>query len=167
MALTPEDGTGLSNADSYCTIAFADDYLAARGFSLWATMSDTEKEQAIRRATDYMTQAYGTRWAGTRLTATQALDWPRYSVPDSANGYYSSTVVPALVVKACVVLSFKAAAGDLSPDIKPLATRVKIGPIEKEYAAGSSQIVRFRAIDDLLAPLLSSGGAGMIRVIRA
>jgi hypothetical protein len=179
MALVTEDGTGLAGAESFCSVSFADTYLGNFGYALWATMSTTEKEQALRRATLYMQQVYRMRWAGDRVTTTQALDWPRVGVPRrdvgswGAWGYYggfaseyASNVVPAEVQQACAKMAYKAAAGDLSPDLSQAKTRVKVGPIETEYAAGSTQYVRYREIDNLLSPFMKMGG-GMIPVSRA
>ena len=174
MSLVTEDGTGLAGAESFCSVSFADTHLGNFGFTLWATLSTNEKEQALRRATHYMQQIYRLRWAGQRRTNTQALDWPRSYVPKKdAPGFYSvwaseypDDEVPAEVMQACAKLAYKAAAGDLSPDIAQAKTRVKVGPIETEYAPGSIQYTRYREIDNLLNPLLKTG-SGMIPLSRA
>lgn len=178
MALVTEDGTGLANAESFCSVSFADTHLGNFGFTLWATMSTNEKEQALRRATHYMQQVYRLRWAGERYTLTQALDWPRAYVPrkDAPSGGmwgysglrqdYPYDQVPSEVQQACAKLAYKAAFGDLAPDIQQAKTRVKVGPIETEYAPGSIQYTRYREIDNLLLPFLKVG-SGMIPVSRA
>lgn len=174
MALVVETGTGLIDAESYCSVSFADTHLGNYGYTLWATMTTTEKEQALRRATHYMLQVYRLKWAGSRMKEDQALDWPRYDVPrkDIANyyGVYASVYpfdeVPNEVQQACAKMAYKAAAGDLSPDIGQQKTRVKVGPIETEYLPGSVQYVRYREIDNLLAPFMRHG-SGMIPMSRA
>jgi len=180
MAIIVENGTGLANAESYASVAAADTYHANRGNTLWATMSVGEKEAALRRATDYMRQAYRLRWKGARLNETQALDWPRNFVEREdfqaaltyggqgygGYHYYASDAVPSEVADACCLAAFKAASGDLAPDIEPLAIREKVGPIEVERAAGSARVVRYQALDNILAPLLKRGG-GTLMVTRA
>lgn len=180
MALTVEDGTGLADAESYASVADADSYHALRGNTLWATMSETEKEAALRRATDYLVQAYRLRFKGTRVNGVQTLDWPRNFVERedftyaTLNGYsyiggayyYPSDDVPVEMVQACCLAAFKAASGDLAPDIEPLAIREKVGPIEVERAPGSSRVIRYQALDNILAPLLKRGG-GTLTVMRA
>lgn len=167
MTLIVETGAALSTAESYISTADALTYHAARGITTWSTLSTTEQEQALRRATDYMVQVYRKRWAGTRKTDTQALDWPRYDVPRqdgpgslvSGLSYYADDLVPAEVVKACAELALRAAAGEMAPDIGRVTTREKVGPLEVEYGPGVPY-VRYRAIDNLLAPLLMASTSG-------
>lgn len=178
MSIITEDGTGLATAESFVTVAEALTYHAARGNDTWATTTTAQQEQALRRATDYMGEVYRLRWAGNRTNTTQALDWPRYFVPrvDAiSNGmtlssfgwyaYYSSTAVPDEVKKACMELALRAAAGDLAPDLARQTTSEKVGEIAVTYQAGNRQYVKYRAIDNLLAPVLKFSDS-MVRVNR-
>lgn len=178
MTLIIETGIGRPDADSYISVADASTYHANRGNVAWAALpDDLSREQALRKATDYLEQAYRARWAGQRVSTTQALAWPRAWVPmkDAPGGYgtcstyYPSDAVPADVKRACAELALKAATGTaLAPDVKPLATRVKVGPIEKEFAAGSRQATRYTAIEGMLSAFFGgSGGALNIGVVRA
>lgn len=166
MSLIVENGTGLSNAESYISVANADTRMTNLGNSNWLTMSTLEKEQALRRATVYMEQAYRSKWQGTRTTITQALSWPRYDVLIDRYNYIASTVVPADVANACADLAFKAAGGDLAADLSRAVKREKVGPIETEYADFTPQQVRYVSIDRTLAPYMVGGGA-FSRLIRA
>lgn len=169
--LIVEDGSGLANAESYASVSFADTYLAARGMTLWATMSTTEKEQALRRATDYIEQAYRQSWAGYLVTTTQALMWPRYEVPirgSLAYAYYPSNAVPLIVQNACAAMALKAASGELAADIGRLKSRVTVGPITTEYVAGSNGVIRYLAINMMLAPFFDAAASGFnMKVVRA
>ena len=175
MTLIVEDGTGRSDAESYASVDFTDAYHLARGNTLWATLNATEKEQALRRATEFMGESYRLRWAGYRTTDAQALDWPRYEVPrkDGPGGYascpsyYDSQSVPDEVTRACAALAFKAAGGDLAPDLGQAVKRKKVGPIEIEYADYSPQTKRYRSIDMILAPLMKGSGGLSISLVRA
>lgn len=158
MALIVEDGTGMSTAESFASVAAADTRLAALGNTNWANLTTTEKEQALRRATAYMEQAYRLRWQGMRATSAQALSWPRSWV--SVDGYaVAADTVPADIANACIDLAFKAAAGDLNADLERPVIREKVGPIETEYAAYGPERTRYPAIDMMLAPYLGRGGA--------
>jgi len=163
MAFEIEDGSGKSNANSFISVADCDSYHALRGNTNWATLTNTEKEQAIVRATDFMQQVYS--WKGSRKTDTQALAWPRYYV-ERDNGYYPSDAIPNEVKNACAELAFKAAGGDLSPDIAQRVIREKIGPIEVEYDKNGVQFTTYRAINNLLAPFLTGLGGAFKKVIR-
>ena len=75
-----ENGTGLTNANSYVSVEFADDYFSARGVSGWDALETTQKEQALIRATDYIDNIY--QWYGKKSTAEQALRFPRTDLKD-------------------------------------------------------------------------------------
>lgn len=156
-------------ADSYCTVAFATQYFADRGNAAWAALaSDTVREQFLRKSADYMTEQYRTRWAGSRVSVTQNLDWPRYDVPmkDSPGWYYyPSDAVPVEIQRACAEFALRASAGELTVDVGRLKSKTRVGPIEVEYVAGSSAQTRYTAVDNLLAPFLKGGG-GQIPVVR-
>lgn len=174
MAIEVETGVGSDTAESFASVADCDSYFSLRGLTNWATLSTNEKEQALRRATDYMQQAYRERWSGTRASSSQALDWPRYDVPvkdlpgsfSSSNVYFASNAVPAEVKTACIMLALRAAAGDLAPDLGSQKAKVKIGPIETEYVAGTRQTTKFQAVDHLLQPFFTGSGSNM-KLVRA
>ncbi|RQO83493.1 DnaT-like ssDNA-binding protein [Acidovorax sp. FJL06] len=153
-----------AGAESYISVANADAYHAARGNSAWALLTPDAKEQALRKATDYMGR-YSGRWKGERLNAGQVLDWPRAGVV--VDGYEINwETVPAAIANACALLALKASAGDIAPDLGPQKQSVKVGPIETTYAAGTRQATRYQSAETLLAPYLL-GSAGQVRVVRA
>lgn len=174
MALIVEDGTGKPDAESYISVADATAYFAARGNTTWAGLaSDTVREQLLRAATDYMLQAYRLRWAGMRVTATQALDWPRRYVPnrDVPNlygpyvTYYDFDTVPVTIGHACAELAVRASVSPLAPDLTAQVKSETVGPISVVYADGARQAPEYRAIDAMLAPFLK--GMGAVPVVRA
>lgn len=170
MSLIVESGAGLPDAESYCSVAQADAHFAARGTTTWATMTETEKEQALRRGTDYLEAYYGARLGGYRVGTVQALSWPRYDAPRrglATSLWWESNVVPADIVKACAEAAIRAAAGDIAPDVGRLKSRVKVGPIETEYVAGGSGLTKFTAIDRLMQPFVGGGGSMNMQVVRA
>lgn len=164
MALNVETGSGSASAESYASVVDADTRLANLGLTNWAPLLTAEKEQALRRATAYMEQSYRTRWQGNRMTAGQALSWPRYDV--CIEGFTVSTSsVPAEVRNACIDLAFKAAAGDLNADLTRGVLREKVGPLETEYDPHSPISTRYPSIDQQLIPYLrgSSACVGLVR----
>lgn len=165
MALIVEDGTGLSTAESYASVTDANTRQTNLGNDTWATITTGQREEALRRATVYMGQAYRNRWTGQRVKSTQALDWPRYDV--TVDGYpVSVTIVPTDIKNACIDLALKAAAGDLAADITRAVIREKVGPLETEYSAFDPQQTRYRSIDMALAPYLK-GSSAMAMLVRA
>lgn len=168
MTLIVETGAGVIGAESYATVAEASTYYADRGDTTWALLTLAQQEQALRRATDYISAKYRWRWHGFRNTTTQTLCWPRSLAPRSdlaRNSYYPTDVVPAEVKLACNMLARRAAAGDLLKDQGRKKTSVTVGPISTTYEAGSPDETRYLAVDAVLRPLLKSGG-GQISMVR-
>lgn len=165
MALIVEDGSGRTDSESYISVANATARHAAFGNTAWAALAtDALREAALRNATAYMQQAYRSRWTGLKLTAAQALDWPRYGVV--VDGYdVASDIVPTEIANACADLALKASAGELNADLERAVIREKVGPLEIEYSAHSPQQIRYRAIDQMLSPYLS-GSSASFRVTR-
>ena len=158
MALIVETGTGSATGESFCSVSDALAYHAARGNATWATITTTQQEQALRRATDYMEAVYSRRWAGTRTTSVQALSWPRYNV--FVNGFVTlSSSVPRAVINACSELALRAPAGELLSDSTQQKTRTKVDVLEVEFDKYSPQSTQYLAITALLAPYfeLASG----------
>ncbi len=170
MALTVEDGTIVSGAESYCTLAFANTYHAARGNALtWTEYTDEDREDALRKATDYMLQKYTERWAGYRKSSSQVLDWPRSYVPINdlvAREYISDSIVPDEVKRACASLALRALTTDLLADEEQRVVREKVDVIETEYSEHASQRKKYPEIDLMLRRYLAfgEGSLNMIRV---
>ena len=160
MTLIVEDGSGKSDSESYISVADASSYHTARGNTAWAALAtDALREAALRRATDYMRQAYRSRGQGYKVNEDQALDWPRYDV--EVEGYaIDSDIVPTEVKNACAELALRASAADLNPDLTQGVAREKVGQIEVEYDKASPQFTRYRAIDAIISPYLKAGGGG-------
>lgn len=161
MALIVEDGTIVAGAESYISVANADSYHDKRGNSAWDAVAD--KEAMLRRATDYMVQNYRASWKGVRVSANQALDWPRSAVYLQGTSIYpetalSSSVVPLEIQNACAELALRAAAEDLNPDLDRAVVSETVGPISTTYDAHSAQKKRFLAVDAMLRPYLKSSG---------
>ena len=160
MSLICEDGSIVTGAESYCSVADASAYHTARGNAAWAALaSDTVREQCLRKATDYMEQVYRSRWQGCRVGETQALSWPRYDV--EVEGYaIDSDIVPTEIKNACAELALRASAADLNPDLTQGVLSEQVGSISVTYDKASPQFTRYRAIDALLSPYLKAGGGG-------
>jgi len=179
MSIIVEDGTGKADSETYISVADASTYHTARGNSAWAALAtDAIREQCLRKATDYMIQAYRSRWKGTRGSATQALDWPRsevYLEPVAAVSpsiYYeysnlvASNIVPEPVKRACAELALKAATAELLADQNQAVLSEQVGPIAVTYDKNSPQRVRYAAVDSLLSPYFRAGGGCSVGLVR-
>jgi len=163
MALVTETGSGLSTAEAYATVAGFKAYCDARGITYG---TDSVIEQLLRKGTDYLTEAYRSRWAGERVGTVQALDWPRFYVPyadTSVNDYYPSTIVPAEVVRANIECAIRAATTTLNADRTQAVKRKKVGTVEVEYQDNTTTKVTLPAITGMLRPLLTGTGVRLLK----
>jgi hypothetical protein len=171
MTIIVEDGSGLANAETYCTVAEADAYHTLRGNATWADLDLDVKEALLRKAADYMLQAYRLRWQGYRVKTTQALDWPRQgvSLPDNfayGYSYLSSTVVPVEVKNACAVLAWKSNSLTLNPDSDRVTSSESVGPVSVTYDLSSPSAPIFNEVDAILSIYIAGGGGMSMPLVR-
>jgi hypothetical protein len=149
MALIVEDGSGMANAESYLSVADFTAYCTARGLTFTA---DTEAvtEQKLRIATGYIDTVR--RYKGSRITAAQALEFPRDGLTDW--GGLAITGVPARVKNACAELAYKAFTENLYVDLDRggMVSSQSVGPISVSYAEGAPAGKSFTAAIKLLEP---------------
>lgn len=174
MALIVEDGTGKADAESFISVADADDYHAKRDNTAWATLSTPRKEALLRKAADYLLQMYSLKWAGYRTNDIQFLDWPRtyvprrpaelYSteIPYTEDFYYPANVVPREVMYANAELALRGESEDLSIESERLTTEESVGSLTVRYDKSARDKRTFPFIDNLLRPFLKGGGGGQI-----
>jgi hypothetical protein len=169
MALVVEDGTGLADAESYASVAAADAYATARGLT-W-TGTETEKEQALRRATSWLDARYRGKWPGDkRRQRFQALEWPRTGAHDMADDPIDYQSVPVEVVNATIEAAAREAAtpGGLSPDVTGEKVLTRLGELGWTLTGTGPEAKRpvLTVIDDILSRLIYTG-RGVTRVLRA
>lgn len=169
MAITVEDGTGLSNADSYASVAEADAYFdIIPGFSeTWADLSINAKENWLKFSTRVLDAR--TNWEGTKYVETSALRWPRSGVVDRDGLSVDTGVVPTAVKHGTFELVRILEAEDVTTgqDIERLKF-LKVDVLELEYQEGDSQSRIPDYIDYVLSGLGSflSGGRMTFNKIR-
>lgn len=135
MTLSVETGSGSATADAFVSVAFCDTYHDNRGNAAWASLSNDEKEQAIRRATSFISEGY--KWRGLKTNGRlQALAWPRGHVTDAEGFPVESDEVPIEVQRATAEVALVEAAtpGSMSPTYTPnqRVKRITVGPITEE-----------------------------------
>ena len=145
MALVIEDGTGLTNSESYVDESYVDAYFLKRGNTEWNSI--TNKESRIVLAMDFIENNY--TYLGTKLVSTQSLSFPRF-----VDG---ETVMPPLSLKSAVCeLALKSNSGDLLQDTSKTTIREKVGTLEVEYDANQDDLTSYNYVNKLLAPYLVS-----------
>ncbi|MBC8286841.1 MAG: hypothetical protein H8E42_05125 [Nitrospinae bacterium] len=154
MSLITEDGSLVSGAESYISVADADSFFAGIGKTAWAAMSAIKKEQSLRKATSYLELKYFGTWKGLRISSEQTLSWPRLGVIVDRFPVASNVIPPEIKV-ACAKLALRASAEELMPDLERKTVRETVGPITEEYDPHSTQSKTFPEIPALLRPYLS------------
>lgn len=162
MTLVVEDGSGISGAESYVSVADCVTYAENHGLA-FSDDDETAAEAALRRATTYLDNTYRARFPGYRRNfRAQALEWPRTSVLDISGYPVPYDQVPIEIVNATCEAAVRelAAPGGLSPDVTPggIAKSLKAGSVQIEYAIGAgnaaSQQPVSTLIDGILGPLI-------------
>ena len=172
MAFTPEDGTGVEDANAYGSVAGADAYFLDRGITTW-TGTDGVKQSALIRATDYVEKRFKGQWRGTRGSQEQGLAWPRTYAYD-VDGFLLEEV-PLDLERAIYEYALRALTASLLPDPTVDATgrtvvskREKVGPIEEETRYSESAVLDVLIHPYPAADLLLKGlTVGARRSIRA
>lgn len=171
MALIVEDGTGKSDAEAFASVAYADTYHAARSTAAtWTARTTAEKEQDLREATDYLEAMYRNRWPGDRRTKDQSLAWPRANAYDTDDYLVASDSVPTEVQDATAEAAGVLAGGEsllVDEARKDRAIREKVGPIEREFAAGSSSVKRYRKVEGHLRSFIPGLAGPSLRMALA
>ena len=136
MAFIAEDGTGLADANSLCSVADADAYFADRGNASW-TGTDTLKEAALIRATDYVELLFSEKFKGDPFSETQSLSWPRWFGAMPKTPIFPKDIKRAVCEYAVISLTTS-----LIPDITidegglpVIVTKKSVSGISKEYKA--------------------------------
>ena len=134
MAFTFDATVGGETANSYVTVADADDYFTGRlDNALWSTTAP-RKQAALAMATVRLNlEQYG----GQTTTSVQALQWPRNYIVDyeGHNVYIPNDVIPPELTYATCELALhymKQEAGEFSVDEFDLETLTsyKVGPLD-------------------------------------
>lgn len=150
MPLIVEDGTGLSEADSYLSVNAASAYHRARGNAAWENLDFEVQEQALRQATAYVDSVK--RYKASRLKASQSLEFPRTGLYDWSG--YEVTGVPKRVRDACAELALRASTVSLFTD-QARGGRVlseSVGPISTTYADDAPAGTVYTVAMELLRP---------------
>ena len=158
MAFAVEDGTIVTGANSFVTVAYADTYHGDRGNTAW-TGTDAVKEAALIKATDYIEQVYQSRWVGYLVDSDQPLSWPRtYNIHGSFHVDFDiSGDIPDRLKQAVCILALEALSDDLNPVLDRAVKREKVDVIEVEYMDHASERKKRPAIDGLLRAYLRGG----------
>lgn len=159
MAFTVEDGTGVAGANSYQSVVAFKAYHDDRGND-HSSYTDTQIEQALVRAADYIDKRWGPKFRGFRQKKSQGLEWPRLDAFDDDDFLLDD--VPEALQKAHAEYAFRALTlMPLAPDPDLLfQDRTTMGQSAAQSTGGGGQVVRkSEKVDDLEeATTFAAGG---------
>lgn len=172
MPLVPEDGSNVTGANSYATVAQFKAWADARGFSYDA--DDNVVEQHMLKAMDYI-ESKEDRFKGDRYySAGQPLAFPRINI--CVNGVNMNQAIPLQLQAAQYQLTLDSEAAEaegsslfVNTDGRTVTKERVEGAVEVNYseAGGTGASPVFSKAEALLSPLMEgSGGMGNFQVIR-
>ena len=149
MALTVEDGTAKTDADSYSETADAQTYYTDMGYT------DTPSDATMRRGSRWLDAYFMVRLKGTKATSGQSMQWPRSGVTDEDGNLVSSDSVPAEWVQAAQEMGRKVTTTMTVSEGKSIR-RVKAGSVEVEFASAQSERETLDYVSWLVRPFLKA-----------
>lgn len=153
--LVLEDGTGLSNSNTYASLVEADAYFSSHPYyaDAWDNLGTPDREANLILATSSLDALI--TWEGYINSSTQALDWPRTGVVDNEGRIIASDIVPKGVKVATMEMAMFSSRGDpYAPSSSTGLESLKIDVIELKFT-GSTSITPVPA-----AALLALNGLG-------
>lgn len=97
-----ETGMADSDANSYSSVEYADDYMESNTHlsEEWFNLEEEDKQRLLVRASKMLDIRF--RWNGTRIEQDSGLKWPRAGVYDEDNFLIPDDVIPRILQDATV-----------------------------------------------------------------
>lgn len=159
MTLVLETGSGVTGANSYVDVTYADSYFSGHPFyaDAWAEVAETfEKENLLKYASRQLDTMFV--WVGDRFSTTQGLDWPRNNAYDYYGVLIPYNSVPERIKQATCEMAYWATKGDqtvLTDSETQGITKLKVDVIELDF---SSSTIRRTVVPTAVQSLLRGYG---------
>lgn len=168
VTLIVEDGTGVTDANSYASLSDGATYFALLGDPIaWASATDDKRSRALIIATHEMDLRYGLRWTSRPTSDEQALAHPQGAVYDILGRLITVPPLPQALIHACCEAALRELQlpGSLRPQQSGSSTSagatLRAGPFSFSSSSGvsSSSANAWQKVDQLLASggLIDSG----------
>lgn len=151
MNFVVEDGTGKTDATSYCTIEFIDSYADDLGYSEWDSYSLPVKQTYANQATQYIDLSFN--FSGKKTDEDNALEFPRQECYNSCSGlYFENDFIPVNLKKAVAEIAINRGLSDSRLILSSNETfkREKVGDIEVERFSNGTVQVQYPQVNSLL-----------------
>ena len=132
--LIVEDGSGISDSNSYCDLDFALEYCVNHGYTSWVDMTEDEQKVYLIKGTSFVDNFY--EWKGYKRTSVQSLEFPRNGLID--NNRTEILGIPNNLKKAVIEAAFINYSSEVdnlfvSRDENGAIKRQKVDELEVEY----------------------------------
>lgn len=143
--LIVEDGSGISDSNSYCDLDFALEYCVNHGYTSWVDMTEDEQKVYLIKGTSFVDNFY--EWKGYKRTSVQSLEFPRNGLID--NNRTEILGIPNNLKKAVIEAAFINYSSEVdnlfvSRDENGAIKRQKVDELEVEYF-GESEVTETEA----------------------
>jgi hypothetical protein len=161
---------GGANSDSFINVSDANTYFLERLHTdVWDDLDSGEKEKALKWATKILDRL---PWAGSKVTDTQALRWPRSSVSDLDGVYFDEAAIPYFLEQATCELGMALAEADRTKDNSAEQLRaLVVGPIKLDFNNDYVQDVFPETVKEIISPFLYTSWVSdemeTVRILRA
>jgi len=157
--LIVEDGSIVTDANSYVTYDYVDSYHTLRGNSAWSDATPLAQQQAIIRATQAIDARYKAYFPGEPTEyGAQELEWPRDEVY-IYDEELDDDLIPNSLKKAVAEATLREieSPNSLAPDLDRggKIKKVKADVVEVEYADGASAETVFTLIEGILGDIVT------------
>ena len=170
LILIKETGAGLADANAYANAADGDAYHDGHLYaSAWTVATLANKEKALVMATRLIDAEF--QFNGTKVTAAQALQWPREDCfdPDGSDGL-ASNIVPRVVRDATCEMARELLVTDRTAAPAGEGLRYEnVGTTQTGYDKSDTRPVISHVAQAMLAKLgaVIKSRSGAVRLIRA
>ena len=164
MALIIEDGSEVTGANSYVSVAVARSILAQYGQDL--DVDNTIAEQQLLFGMSYVEQ-FRAQYTGTKKTREQSTQWPRYNaILDTWT--IQSDEIPVELINSQVFAAYENSLGanlEANDSGRKIASE-KVDSLQVSYfksSATSTSVVYSRVMNELTRLLTSSNNLKLVR----
>jgi len=163
MSFIVEDGSGITDANSYVTIDEFKEYWTDRNID-YTEKTDAEVQACLINATQYIDNNY--TFIGYKNSYYQGLEFPRYNAYDR-NGYFVTGIPKCLKYSIYESGSISLSGTDLfsSSEDGIVEKTENVGPVETTYKyknKATGQTI-YQIIDRLLRPILKCNSSNLLR----
>lgn len=149
--------------DTYVSVADADEYWNNHsGGDNWATADPSDKEKALREATQYIDKSYEFRGSHP-YDSEQLLSWPRIGVVDAEGRVRKNDEIPKEIANATAWLAEQALESPLVPSQNRggKIDKIKAGEVSIDFSDGAPSSRDFKYVTLLISDLITSRGSSV------